>query len=77
MPVSVRADADPDLRWSARHGVSLGGTAGLDVVVPIEKSLGPVTVDSLHLGLTGGDGQRDASWRRSRAACRCRRSTSW
>ena len=56
MPVSVRADADPDLRWSGRHGVSLGGTAGLDVVVPIEKSLGPLTVDSLHFGLTGGDG---------------------
>ncbi len=56
MPVSLRADADPDLRWSARHGVSLGGTAGIDVVVPIEKSLGPVTVDSLHLGLTGGAG---------------------
>jgi hypothetical protein len=56
MPVSVRADADPDLRWSARQGVSLGGTAGLDVVVPIEKSLGPLTVDSLHLGFTGGEG---------------------
>ena len=56
MPAAVRADADPDLRWSARHGVSLGGTAGLDVVVPIEKTLGPVTVDSLHFALTGGEG---------------------
>jgi hypothetical protein len=56
MPFSARADADPDLRWSGRHGVSLGGTAGLDVVVPIEKSLGPLTVDSLHLALTGGNG---------------------
>ena len=56
MPVAVRADADPDLRWSARNGVSLGGTAGVDVVVPIERSLGPVTVESLHLALTGGGG---------------------
>jgi hypothetical protein len=55
IPVSIRADADPDLRWSGRHGVSLGGTAGLDVVVPIEKSVGPLTVDSLHFALTGGE----------------------
>ena len=56
MPVSVRADADAELRWSARNGVSLGGTAGLDVVVPIEKTLGPVNVNSLHFALTGGEG---------------------
>ena len=56
MPVSVRADADPDFRWSALNGVSLGGTGSLDVYIPIEKSLGPVTVDTLHLGFSGGDG---------------------
>jgi hypothetical protein len=56
IPASVQADADPELRWSARDGLSLTGGAGLDVVVPVEKSVGPITVDSLHIALSGGDG---------------------
>ena len=56
IPASVRADADPELRWSARNGLSLSGGAGLDVVLPIDKALGPITVDSLHLRLTGASG---------------------
>ena len=59
IPASVRADADPELRWSARDGLSLSGGAGLDVVLPIDKSLGPLKFDSLHLRLTGGGGAAD------------------
>ena len=59
IPASVRADADPELRWSARDGLSLSGGAGLDVVLPIDKSLGPLEFDSLHLRLTGGGGAAD------------------
>jgi hypothetical protein len=56
IPATIRADADPELRWSARDGVALGGSAALDVVVPVDKTLGPIIVDSLHFRLRGGDG---------------------
>ncbi|MGI8332710.1 DUF6603 domain-containing protein [Actinomadura scrupuli] len=48
-------DADLTLRWSSRTGVSLSG-GGLYVTVPLDKTIGPLTVYSLGIGVTTADG---------------------
>jgi hypothetical protein len=40
--------------WSASSGIRLGGQAGFSIVVPLDRTIGPLTVDSLRLALSGG-----------------------
>ena len=52
IPLSV------DLRWSSRTGLTLGGSAGLSVTMPLEVTIGPVSVRSVTLALSASsDGQ--------------------
>ena len=47
----LEADLDLDLRWSSRSGISLGGSVGLAATIPIEKTLGPITLEAAHVAL--------------------------
>jgi hypothetical protein len=47
----VRADFDLGLAWSNTGGVTLHGSAGLEATLPIGRSLGPLTLSSVTLGL--------------------------
>lgn len=49
----IEADLDLDLAWSALHGLTLSGGAGLALTIPIDKTLGPVTLESIHVALAG------------------------
>ena len=49
-------DADLAVRWSSRTGVGLSG-GGLYVTIPLDKTLGPLTVYSLGIGVALTDGE--------------------
>ncbi len=51
----VRADFELGLEWSNERGLTLRGSTGLDVTLPIGLSIGPVTVPTLHLSLRADD----------------------
>lgn len=53
-PLSVRTGLT--VSWSSSAGVRLGGAAGFSVVIPVDRTVGPLTVDSVRLALTGGTG---------------------
>ena len=44
------------LRWSTLSGLSFTGGAGLDVTIPLDEALGPVTLVSARVALGAGDG---------------------
>ena len=48
VPQPLQADADLDVRWSARGGLVLS-ELGLELVIPIDRTVGPVTLEVLHL----------------------------
>jgi hypothetical protein len=50
-PNGARAEFDLGLAWTNTGGLKVHGAGGLDVTVPAGLSLGPVTVQSIHLGL--------------------------
>ena len=51
--------ADVGIAWSSETGVQFQGGAGLEIVVPLNIAVGPVTVDQLRLALSAGtDGAR-------------------
>jgi hypothetical protein len=45
------------LVWSSKHGVSFDGTAALRIMLPINKTLGPVEIRSILLQLEARTGQ--------------------
>ena len=49
-------DADVDLSWSHHKGVQLGGRAELKISKTIDRSIGPVRIDLLEIGLAVGEG---------------------
>ena len=51
----LAVDAALDATWS-EAGLVLGGGAGFDVTVPLERAIGPVTVHTLRLALSGDTG---------------------
>lgn len=51
----LRVDFDLGLVWSSLTGLTLRGAAGLEAVLPVGRSIGPVTLTSVHLGL-GAEG---------------------
>jgi hypothetical protein len=53
IPEPVEADLDLDVAWSARHGFTISGGGGLELIVPVDKTLGPITLESIHLALAG------------------------
>jgi hypothetical protein len=53
LPEPIEADLDLDVSWSARHGFTLSGGAGLTLTIAVDKTLGPITLESIHLALAG------------------------
>ena len=51
----IRAEFDLDAEWSAVTGFKIGGGATLDLVLPLDLSLGPAWLDKLSLSLSGDD----------------------
>ncbi len=43
-------------RWSSVEGLTLAGSAGLEVAIPIGITVGPLSVLTLHLAIVGGSG---------------------
>jgi hypothetical protein len=52
----MRLSLSPELAWSSKDGLKLGGSLGLDVTIPITLNLGPVFIEDLHLAFTGEAG---------------------
>ncbi|HMI82547.1 MAG TPA: DUF6603 domain-containing protein [Polyangiaceae bacterium] len=48
-------DAELGLLWSSRSGISLGGV-GLELTLPIDRTLGPLTIESFSAAVRGKDG---------------------
>ena len=47
----LRVDFDLGLAWSSLSGFALRGSAGLDLTVPVGRSVGPVTLSAVQLAL--------------------------
>jgi len=45
---------DMTISWTARHGLHIGGGAGLEAILPLGVGIGPLSVDSLFLALRTG-----------------------
>ena len=44
---------DLDVAWSRQHGLTLGGSAGLRITIPIGSKLGPLSLDTAAIAVTG------------------------
>lgn len=51
----IQVDLDLDAAWSSTGGLRLSGGLGLTVTIPVDRTLGPVHLDSVTLGLGAGD----------------------
>ena len=53
---------DLELSWSSSGGFQFGGSAGFELALPLDKTIGPLTLDELTLALarTGDDTSLDA-----------------
>ena len=51
----LRAEFDLGLAWSNERGLTLRGSAGLDAILPIGRSIGGVTLSIVHLSLQAND----------------------
>jgi hypothetical protein len=51
----LRADFDLGLAWSNTAGLTLHGSAGLEATIPIDRSIGGVTLSTLYLALRAGE----------------------
>jgi Family of unknown function (DUF6603) len=52
----LRAELDLDLEWSSRTGFRVGGAVSLDIAVPLDIPLGPITLRTLELMAASRDG---------------------
>ena len=50
-----RLDFDLGLAWSNEGGLTVKGGAGLDSTLPIRLSIGPLSIQSMHIGLRAQD----------------------
>jgi hypothetical protein len=53
-PDGIRAAMDLTVGWSTARGVYFRGSGALEITIPIHKTLGPITIDSIYL-LVGVD----------------------
>ena len=56
LPGQFTAGLDFALTWSAERGFAFSGAAGLDATLPAGLSVGPVSIQSIHLGLHADSG---------------------
>jgi hypothetical protein len=54
-PEGLSADFDFAVGWSNRNGFTFSGTAGLEATWPLHVPIGPVTLNSLSLGIAADD----------------------
>lgn len=47
--LDVNTELDVDIEWSSSAGFRLGGNANLDIAIPIDKTIGPIFIDNVHL----------------------------
>ncbi len=52
--LAIEVKASPTITWSSKTGLLLGGTAGLDISIPLNLHLPVITLYYLHLGVTSG-----------------------
>jgi uncharacterized protein DUF6603 len=50
------ASLDLPIGWSSTRGFHFNGAPRFDVSIPVFRSLGPITLETLHLAIGGGDG---------------------
>ena len=55
--LDVDAHLNVNIEWSSQTGFSIGGNAKPDIVIPIDKSLGPVLIDSFRLSAGNAEEQ--------------------
>ena len=68
----IEVPFDLDARWSSASGFTIGGAVGLVFVIPVDRTLGIVTLRSIELSI-GICSQRQPRARRRRGARRCAR----
>ncbi|MEV4627321.1 DUF6603 domain-containing protein [Micromonospora sp. NPDC049523] len=51
---AIRLELDAGLRWSPERGLSLTGSGGLEMTIPVGATFGPLSVDQLAVGLRAG-----------------------
>ena len=51
-----RVKAEAALTWSSRRGFMMSGNLGLTARLPLHGSVGPVSVNTVEVGLAGGEG---------------------
>jgi hypothetical protein len=51
--LDIELDFDLQLGWAGDRGFYLGGNAGIGTTIGVHTTIGPVTLDSVHLELTG------------------------
>lgn len=54
--LDLEADLDLQVGWAGDRGLYLGGNAGLATTIGVHRSLGPFTLDSVHLEVAAGGG---------------------
>lgn len=48
----ISVNFDFDLGWSSSHGVRFSGGAGIETTIAIGVSIGPLNIESLHIGVS-------------------------
>lgn len=56
-PDGLRTDFRLAIRWSSRSGLTFRGSAGLEAQFPVGASFGPLSIESVHLGIRAADGR--------------------
>src|SRR4029077_7147746 len=54
LPGELRCAFDFGVTWSSEAGLAFRGSAGLDVALPVNLTIGPVTIPAIHLSLLAG-----------------------
>jgi hypothetical protein len=54
--VHIESDFDFGFAWSGNHGISFHGSASLQLAIPVDLTLGPITIPTIYLvvGFDGG-----------------------
>jgi hypothetical protein len=68
LPQNAAVDFDVKAGWSSTQGLSWGGSAGLELNIPVHASIGPVTLTNVRLGTAAPDGVQRLELRMSASA---------
>jgi len=54
-PDEISTELDFTIGWSSKEGIYFGGSAALEVTIPLHLILGPINLDSLYLQLSAAE----------------------